>query len=232
FNSNPSTPRTPLTPAKSLSFDSKDDDQLEKDIRLSEEMRRLLEDHEEELANLETFADYMPTKLKIGLRHPDQVVETSSLASIPPPDVYYQLMIPDEIIDDGRLSALQLESIIYASQQHENFLRDGSRAGFLIGDGAGVGKGRTVAGIIYENYLRGRKRALWFSVSTDLKYDAERDLHDIGASRIEVHLLNKFKYGIKIHSPENDNVKRGVIFSTYHSLIGESTSISGRFSTR
>lgn len=29
------------------------------------------------------------------------------------------------------------------------------------GDGAGVGKGRTVAGIIYENYLLGRKRALW-----------------------------------------------------------------------
>ncbi|KAH7638141.1 strawberry notch-like protein [Dermatophagoides farinae] len=236
MNSNPSTPKTPLTPSKSFSssssFESKDDDQLEKDIRLSEEMRRLLEDNEEELANLETFADYMPTKLKIGLRHPDQVVETSSLASIPPPDVYYQLMIPDEVIDDGRLSALQLESIIYASQQHENFLRDGSRSGFLIGDGAGVGKGRTVAGIIYENYLRGRKRALWFSVSTDLKYDAERDLHDIGASRIEVHLLNKFKYGIKIHSPDNDNVKRGVIFSTYHSLIGESTSISGRFSTR
>lgn len=31
----------------------------------------------------------------------------------------------------------------------------------LAGDGAGVGKGRTVAGIIYENYLLGRKRALW-----------------------------------------------------------------------
>lgn len=31
----------------------------------------------------------------------------------------------------------------------------------LPGDGAGVGKGRTLAGIIYENYLLGRKRALW-----------------------------------------------------------------------
>lgn len=30
---------------------------------------------------------------------------------------------------------------------------------FLIGDGAGVGKGRTIAGIIYENYLLSRKRA-------------------------------------------------------------------------
>ena len=46
-------------------------------------------------------------------------------------------------------------------QQHETFLPNGDRAGFLIGDGAGVGKGRTIAGIIYENYLLGRKRAVW-----------------------------------------------------------------------
>ena len=30
-----------------------------------------------------------------------------------------------------------------------------------LGDGAGVGKGRTIAGIIYQNYLEGRKKALW-----------------------------------------------------------------------
>lgn len=46
-------------------------------------------------------------------------------------------------------------------QQHEVLLPGGQRAGFLIGDGAGVGKGRTVAGIILENYLRGRKKSLW-----------------------------------------------------------------------
>ena len=58
------------------------------------------------------------------------------------------------MIDQRKLSALQLESIVYASQQHEQFLPDGNRAGFLIGDGAGVGKGRTIAGIIFENYLK------------------------------------------------------------------------------
>lgn len=61
----------------------------------------------------------------------------------------------------------------------------------ISGDGAGVGKGRTIAGIIFENYLRGRKKAIWISVSNDLKYDAERDLRDIGNSNIEVHALNK-----------------------------------------
>ncbi|RWS20093.1 Protein strawberry notch-like protein, partial [Leptotrombidium deliense] len=168
---------------------------------------------------------------KVGIRHPDPVVETSSLSSVLPPDVWYNLSIPEEVIDEGKLSALQLEAIVYACQQHETFLPDGSRAGFLIGDGAGVGKGRTVAGIIYENYLMGRKKALWLSVSNDLKYDAERDLRDIGAKKISVHPLNKFKYG-KISSKENGSVKKGVVFSTYSSLISESHSTTNKYKTR
>lgn len=90
----------------------------------------------------------------------------------------------------------------------------------FVGDGAGVGKGRIIATIIYENYLLGRKRAVWLSVSSDLKFDAERDLKDIGASHIDVYSLNKLKYA-KINGVENNHIKKGVIFSTYASLIGE-----------
>ncbi|KAG2471348.1 SBNO1 protein, partial [Polypterus senegalus] len=160
------------------------------------------EDEEEELGHAETYAEYMPMKLKIGLRHPDQVVETSSLSSVSPPNVWYRLSIPEETIDRGWLSALQLEAITYAAQQHETFLPNGDRAAYLIGDGAGVGKGRTIAGIIYENYLLGRKRSLWFSVSNDLKYDAERDLRDIGAKNIQVHSLNKIIFD-ECHKAKN-----------------------------
>ena len=39
-------------------------------------------------------------------------------------------------------------------------LSNGDRAGFFIGDGAGVGKGRTIAGLIWENWQHGRKKAL------------------------------------------------------------------------
>jgi len=142
----------------------------------------------------ETFVNYKPSKLKFGMPHPDPVVEATSLRSVQPPDVYYRPAIPEEVIDEGRISALQLESVIYASQQHDNFLPDGSRAGFLLGDGAGVGKGRTLAAIIYENFELERKKAIWLSVSNDLKYDAERDLRDIGAKEIQVHALNKVRY--------------------------------------
>ncbi len=113
------------------------------------------------------------------------------MASVEPPKVWYEMALPDEIVEEEKLSALQLEALVYTCQQHEQFLPDGNRAGFLIGDGAGVGKGRTIAGIIYENYLQGRKRAVWVSVSNDLKYDAERDLADIGASKIDVYFLSK-----------------------------------------
>ncbi|XP_055700300.1 protein strawberry notch isoform X2 [Phlebotomus papatasi] len=200
----------------------------------SKQMNQVPEEEEaedEEMGVAETYADYMPAKLKLGKKHPDPVVETASLSSVEPADVSYKLSIPEDVIEGGLLSALQLESITYASQAHAHILPDGSRAGFLIGDGAGVGKGRTIAGIIFENYLKGRKRSLWISVSNDLKYDAIRDLKDIGAHRIDVHALNKFKYA-KISSSVNNNVKKGVIFSTYSALIGESQSTGGKYKSR
>uniref|UniRef100_A0A2M4B9D3 Putative nuclear helicase mop-3/sno dead-box superfamily n=1 Tax=Anopheles marajoara TaxID=58244 RepID=A0A2M4B9D3_9DIPT len=189
------------------------------------------EAEEEEMGVAETYAEYWPAKLKIGKKHPDSVVETASLSSVEPSDVYYQLSIPPETINGGLLSALQLESITYACQAHAHLLPDGSRAGFLVGDGAGVGKGRTIAGIIFENYMKGRKKSIWISVSNDLRYDAERDLSDIGARKIEVHPLNKLKYA-KINSTMNNNIKKGVIFGTYSALIGESQSTAGKYKTR
>lgn len=54
--------------------------------------------------------------VKIGLRHPDPVVETSTLSSVSPPDVWYRVSIPEETTDRGFLSALQLEAITYAAQ--------------------------------------------------------------------------------------------------------------------
>ncbi|XP_026061239.1 protein strawberry notch homolog 2-like isoform X1 [Carassius auratus] len=189
-----------------------------------EEEEEADEEETEELGHADTYAEYKPSKSTIGNSHPDFVVETNTLSSVPPPDITYTLSIPDSTISSSRLSALQLEAIIYACQQHEVILQNGQRAGFLIGDGAGVGKGRTVAGIILENFLKGRKRALWFSVSNDLKYDAERDLKDIDAPNIPVFALNKIKYG-------DTATSEGVLFATYSALIGESQA-GGQHRTR
>lgn len=184
-------------------------------------------DQDEDFQEVETYADYVPAKLKFGLPHPDPVVETSSLSTVEPPEIDYTLKLPDKVIERGYLSALQLETVIYASQQHKQFLPDNkTRRGFLIGDGAGVGKGRQIAGIIYENFLAGRKKAIWLSVSSDLRLDAVRDFSDIGAKAVLVYPLSKFPYGRKI------DAHQGVVFTTYSGLVSKSQNTKGTYGSR
>lgn len=108
----------------------------------------------------ETFIDYIPPKLSLGLPHPDPVVETTSLSAVQPPEPTYNLTIMDELDETNALSCLQIETIVYACQRHLHHLPTGARAGFFIGDGAGVGKGRTIAGLIWENWQQGKHKAL------------------------------------------------------------------------
>lgn len=77
--------------------------------------------------------------------------------------------LPEETIKNGSYSALQLQTINFCYQQHEWFLTDGSRSGFLIGDGACVGKKRVMAGIILGNDLQGRKRLFGSQSRVNLK---------------------------------------------------------------
>ncbi|KAA0054721.1 protein strawberry notch [Cucumis melo var. makuwa] len=168
----------------------------------------------------ETFTEYHPPKLSIGPPHPDPVVETSSLSAVQPPEPTYDLKIKDDLEKSKALSCLQIETLVYASQRHMHHLPNDTRAGFFIGDGAGVGKGRTIAGLLWENWHHGRRKSLWISVGSDLKYDARRDLDDVGAACIKVHALNKLPYS-KLDS-KSVGIREGVIFLTYSSLIASS----------
>ena len=67
------------------------------------------------------------------------------LRAVTPPDITYKPHLAPEIVGEGRLSDIQLERVIYAGQRHEQRLPDESRAGFFVGDGTGVGKGRVLA---------------------------------------------------------------------------------------
>ena len=176
------------------------------------------------------YVDYIPLKIQLGQKHPGSIVESVSLSSTTPPDGWYTLALPEPMIKRGALSSLQLEAVVYSCQQHEQILPNGSRAGFCIGDGPGVGKGRIVAGIIYENYLKGRKKSIWISASSGLKCHAEEELKAIDASCIAVHGLNKMSYA-KISADVNGYVKEGLVFSSYLTLAGESQS-NERYSTR
>ena len=94
-----------------------------------------------------------------------------------------------------------------------------ARCGFLLGDSAGMGKGRTLAGFVVENISRGRKKHVWVSVSADLYEDAKRDLRDLGLGSSYVskkcYNLSKFK------AQEPIDVDEGVMFTTYSTLIAK-----------
>ena len=86
------------------------------------------------------------------------------------------------------------------------------RRGWMLGDGTGCGKGRQVAGILLDNRLRGRKRALWLSQSDKLVEDARRDWIALGGSGDDVIPLGKFRQGVEIPHEE------GILFATYATL--------------
>jgi hypothetical protein len=209
--------------------------QLQQQLQLQQQQRQQqqlldLEDlDEEELVPLITYLPYKPKKFKLGCHHPDLVVETTSLASVEPPAVSYQLKLPERVIKKRMLSALQLEAVVYACQSHQFILGNGQRKGFLLGDGAGVGKGRTIAGIIYENFLNLRSKAIWISISSDLELDAERDMRDVGIDMSSFRIANL--KDISDYRPINK--RTGVLFCTYSSLIAKKRAPKlGEFDTR
>lgn len=166
--------------------------------------------------------------------HPTKLVQSAAMASVAPPQPSYRPHLPTHIIKSGTLSDAQLESVIYAGEAHakhlagswtlddtfdnihaaaddaENAVR--FRRGWFLGDGTGCGKGRQVAGIILDNWIKGRRKAVWLSRSDKLLEDAQRDWSALGMEKLLVQPLSRFKQGTKIRLSE------GILFVTYATL--------------
>ncbi len=167
--------------------------------------------------------------------HPTKLVQSAAMASVAPPKPSYRPHLPANIRD--LLSDAQLETLVYAGEAHSDYLagswtvdetfdlvsaaRDDAekavrfRRGFFIGDGTGVGKGRQSAAIILDNWLQGRRKAVWISKSDKLLEDAQRDWSALGMERLLVTPLSRFPQGRPITLPE------GVLFTTYATLRGD-----------
>ncbi|WP_292075228.1 MULTISPECIES: strawberry notch-like NTP hydrolase domain-containing protein [unclassified Brevundimonas] len=164
--------------------------------------------------------------------HPTKLVQSAAMASIAPPKPSYRPMLPANICD--LLSDAQIETVIFAGAAHSDFLA-GSwtvdetfdlvkaappdaenavrfRRGYMLGDGTGAGKGRQSAGIILDNWLRGRRKAVWVSKSDKLIEDAQRDWSALGMERLLVTPLSRFPQGKPI------TLSEGVLFTTYATL--------------
>lgn len=143
---------------------------------------------------------------------------------VPQDDVKMNMDLPQDVAEEPRVE-------------------EAARAGFLLGDGAGMGKGRTLAGFVVENIARGRKKHIWISVSGDLYEDAKRDLSDLGLvdyAEKNCFNLGKLPYGSLVSASSSTKSKKkakkgkkgkskqptgnydeGVMFSTYSALIGK-----------
>ena len=169
--------------------------------------------------------------------HPTKLVQSAAMASVAPPKPSYRPKLPAAILRDGLLSDAQLETAIYAGEAHGAYLAGAwcvdetgdmvsaapddapdavrFRRGFFLGDGTGAGKGRQSAGILLDNWARGRRKALWISKSDKLLEDAQRDWSALGQERLLVTPLSRFAQGRDIPLAE------GILFTTYATLRSE-----------
>jgi predicted RNA methylase len=180
------------------------------------------------------YEDYALQSIRIpgAQDHPTQLVQSAAMASVAPPKPSYRPCLPANILN--LLSGAQLETVIYAGEAHSGYLAGAwtvdetfdvvtaapedakgavrFRRGFMIGDGTGVGKGREAAGIILDNWLRGRRKAVWISKSDKLIEDAQRDWSALGMERLLITPLSRFPQGKPI------TLREGILFLTYATL--------------
>ena len=160
------------------------------------------------------YADYEAPTLPVtgAKKHPARLVESAAMSAVSMPPATYIPALPKEVVENN-LSDAQMVSVVYAGQAHSQVLPSGERKGFFIGDGTGVGKGRQISGIILDNILQGRKKAVWISKNASLFPDAQRDWVDTtGRSKDEVHDFSKIKLQDSISFGD------GILFSTYDTL--------------
>lgn len=162
--------------------------------------------------------------------HPTQLVESIAMGSIPTPKPSYIPTLPERTIKNRILSTAQLETLVLAGEATSQYLpgkyrlaskglylepcEDGKkyRQGFFLGDGTGAGKGREIASIILDQWLKGKRKHIWISETAPLLDDARRDWTALGGIGIDIQPLANWK------PSEAIPLQEGILYTTYATL--------------
>jgi len=179
------------------------------------------------------YLPYRPSRILIpgASPHPTPLVESLAMGSIAAPKPDHVPVLPERVQGEGQLSEAQLETLIYAGSAFGRDLPgrfvpvdegcdlqpadeggDVYRAGYFLGDGTGAGKGRQLAGIILDQWLRGNRRHIWISKNETLLEDARRDWSALGGLALDVQPLSQWKLGARVE------MEAGILFVTYPTL--------------
>jgi hypothetical protein len=194
---------------------------------------RILEEPAPVADQVGLYLPYRPSRIFIegAASHPTPLVESLAMGSIAAPKPTHVPTLPAGLVASGGLSEAQLETSIYAGSAFGRDLpgrfvairegcdlepadEDGAlyRCGYFLGDGTGAGKGRQVAGIILDQWLRGNGRHIWLSKNETLLEDARRDWSALGGLPLDIQPLSQWKLGAPIV------MDRGILFVTYPTL--------------
>lgn len=178
------------------------------------------------------YLPYRPSRIlfETAGEHPTALVESVAMGSIPAPIPGHIPSLPERTVSERLLSASQLETVVYAGHAWGQWLpgrfrpdkegvglvvtEEGAayRKGFFLGDGTGAGKGRQVAACILDNWLQGRRRAIWVTKNEPLLEDARRDWTALGGLPADIQPVSNWKIDQPITLPQ------GVLFVTYPTL--------------
>ena len=178
------------------------------------------------------YLAYRPSRVEIANArpHPTALVESVAMGSIPAPVPEHRPALPRRLVTEGLLSEAQLETVIYAGNAWAHHLPGtfepdpegvglaasptgrSYRQGYFLGDGTGAGKGRQIAACILDNWLAGRRKAIWVSKNESLLEDARRDWSALGGLPIDIQPLSGWAIDRLIASGD------GIIFVTYPTL--------------
>jgi predicted RNA methylase len=178
------------------------------------------------------YLPYRPTRIGLpgAAPHPTPLVESLAMGSVAAPRPGHVPLLGAGLLEQGLLSDAQLETLVYAGSAFGSDLpgsfvqidggcalepsADGTsyRRGYFLGDGTGAGKGRQIAGVILDQWLRGHCRHIWISKNESLLEDARRDWSALGGLALDIQPLSQWKLGTPV------SIDRGILFVTYPTL--------------